>query len=150
MMHRLRDLLWLDAAAGLTVGVLTLALYRWAEPLYGLPDGALAAIGAANLGYGLFSLSLARRARRPMGRIVALVAANALWAGLCTVALVAWWGTAGALGLLHLGAEAAFVGGLAAAEWRRRDALRAPAGSVRAGGGAAGQGSSLVPRGGPD
>ena len=99
MMHRLRDLLWLDAAAGLTVGVLTLSLYRWAEPLYGLPDGALAVVGAANLGYGLFSLSLARRARRPMGLIVALVAANALWAGLCTVALVAWWGTAGALGL---------------------------------------------------
>ena len=122
-MRCFRDLLWVDAAAGLTVGVLTLALFRWVEPLYGLPDGALAVIVAANLGYGLYSLSLARRRHRPMAMIVALVAANGFWAVLCGVALVAWWPSASALGLLHLGIEAGVVGGLAWAEWHRRRSL---------------------------
>jgi hypothetical protein len=91
---------------------------------YGLPRGLLLVTGAANVLYATYSFSLARRAVRPLAGIVALVAANAAWAATCVGLVLAFAGTGGVLGLLHLGAEAGVVGGLAALEWRHREALR--------------------------
>lgn len=106
------------------VGVLVLALLPWLPEWHQLPRGFLLLMGAANLGYGTYSLTLARRATRPMGLIVFLVAANLTWAVLCAIWTVQYWDTASPLGLLHLGGEGLYVGGLAILEWGWRDLLR--------------------------
>ena len=122
-MPRFRDLLWVDCSAGLLAGTLMLALSPWLARLYDLPHALLVGIGVANLAYGTFSFSLARRARRPRALVVTLVIANAAWAVLCIVAAVHFAGTASAFGLAQLAGEGLLVGGLAALEWRARERL---------------------------
>ena len=80
-------------------------------------------MGVANLAYGAFSYSLARRASRPRALIVLLVVANASWALLCGLAAAHFAGQASAFGLAHLIGEGLFVGGLAVWEWRERESL---------------------------
>ena len=116
----MRHLLWIDSAAGALVGTVVLLASEGLSGLYGLP----LVTGAANVLYAACSGSLAMRAVRPRAGIAALVAANAVWAVVCVGLVGAYAEGGGGLGLLHLGAEAVFVGGLAALEWRHRDALR--------------------------
>jgi hypothetical protein len=112
-----------DCGAAFLAGLAVLSLSGWLSRLYVLPQGLLVGLGAVNLGYGAFSFSLARRARRPRSLIVLLVAANATWAGLCALAAVLLAGTASAFGLAHLVGEGLLVGGLAALEWNQRERL---------------------------
>jgi hypothetical protein len=119
----MRDLLWVDCGAALLAGVAVLLLSSWLSQLYAMPRELLVGMGVANLAYGTYSLSLARRARRPRSLLVLLVVANATWAALCGLAAVRLAGTASAFGLAHLVGEGLFVGGLAALEWRRRERL---------------------------
>jgi hypothetical protein len=119
----MRDLLWVDCGAALLAGVVVLLLSSWLSQLYAMPRELLVGMGVANLAYGTYSLSLARRARRPRSLLVLLVVANATWAALCGLAAVRLAGTASAFGLAHLVGEGLFVGGLAALEWRRRERL---------------------------
>ncbi len=118
-----RQLLWVDCGAALLAGVTVVALSGWLSELYAVPRALLLGMGAANVCYGAFSGSLARRARRPRALIVLLVAANAAWAGLCGLAAVGLADTASAFGLAHLVGEGVFVGGLAGLEWRERERL---------------------------
>jgi hypothetical protein len=118
-----RRLLWIDCTAGLLAGAALLVLARWLSGWYALPAPVLVSMGVANLGYAAYSFSLARRARRPRPLLLALIAANAAWAGVCGVAVVWFAGTASVLGMAHLLLEGAFVGGLAALEWTHRDQL---------------------------
>jgi hypothetical protein len=127
----LRKLLWVDCGAALLAGAAVLSLSGWLSQLYALPQGLLVGMGVANLGYGTFSFSLARRARRPRPLIVLLVVANATWAVLCGLAAVLLAGTASAFGLAHLIGEGLFVGGLAGLEWRRRERLLVAHGATR-------------------
>ncbi len=122
-MRVLRSLLWIDCTAGLVVGALVLVLSPWLSRLYALPVALLLAMGVANVAYGTFSLSLARRATRPRALLALLVIANATWAVLCGAAIVvlAPWVTG--LGLAHLLGEGLFVGGLAVLDWRHRALL---------------------------
>ncbi len=119
----LRKLLWVDCGAALLASLAVLSLSGWLARLYALPRGLLVAMGVANLAYGAFSFSLARRAHRPPSLIVLLVMANATWAVLCGIAAVRLAGVASAFGLAHLIGEGLFVGGLAALEWRQRAQL---------------------------
>ena len=119
----MRDLLWVDCGAALLAGVAVLLLSSWLSQLYAMPRELLVGMGVADLAYGTYSLSLARRARRPRSLLVLLVVANATWAALCGLAAVRLAGTASAFGLAHLVGEGLFVGGLAALEWRRRERL---------------------------
>ena len=119
-----RNLLWIDGSGGLIVGVLVVALAHWLAEWHQLPYDFLLLMGVANLAYGTYSLTLARRAIRPMGLIVFLVVANLTWAVLCARWAVLYWDTASPLGLLHVGGEGLYVGGLAILEWRYRDRLR--------------------------
>ena len=121
-----RHLLWVDCGAALLAGTLVLALSGWLSELYALPRAFLLGMGAANVGYGAFSGSLARRDSRPPALIVLLVVANAAWAGLCALAAVGLATTASAFGLAHLVGEGVFVGTLAALEWRDRERLARP------------------------
>ncbi len=118
-----KSLLWIDCIGGLTVGALVLAFSDWLSALYGLPVGLVTAMGAANLAYGGFSFSLARRAVRPRALLRLLVAANLTWAALCVVAAAVLATEASAYGLAQLLLEGAYVGGLGLLERKHLDAL---------------------------
>ncbi|MEM9381013.1 MAG: hypothetical protein AAGB93_13760 [Planctomycetota bacterium] len=116
-------LLWIDGLSGVTVGVavlvLAVPLARW----YGLPHGVVVMIGTANVGYGAFSTSLAASARRRMGLLKLLVAANLAWCFVASALLVRFGGDATWLGCGHIAGEGVFVAVLGALEWRWRSAL---------------------------
>lgn len=124
-MRMVRSLLWIDCGAGLLAGALVVLCSAWLSRLYALPVALLLAIGIANLAYGAFSFSLARRAARPPALLALLVIANASWAVACGVMAVAVAPYASGWGLAHLLVEGLFVGGLAALEWRYRRFLLA-------------------------
>lgn len=120
----LRNLLWVDCTAGAVVGGAVLALSGWLSGVLGLPRGVLLFTGAANLAYAAYSFSLARRRARLVRPIEILAVANVAW-GLvvCLGLAAAFWDTASGWGRAHLLAEAVFVAGLGAVEWRERERL---------------------------
>lgn len=118
-----KSLLWIDCLGGLVVGVLVLTLSSWLSTLYAMPERFVLALGAANLAYGTFSLSLARRTVRPRALLRLLVAANLAWAVFCVIASAILASQATAYGLALLLFEGAYVGGLGLLEWRVLDAL---------------------------
>lgn len=113
-------LLWLDCTAGALVGVLVLVFAEWLGRLHGLPVGVLVVLGTANLLYAAYSFSIARNARRTLRPIEVLALANAAWGVVCVVLAVRYWAVVSVFGFVHLFGEAAFVGGLAALQWRQR------------------------------
>lgn len=116
----LRTLLRVDCTGALVVGCLVLTVSGWLATLYAVPRTWIVALGAINVAYGLFSLSLAVRRTPPRGLVGALAAANMGWGVACLALAAGLAGRASALGLAHLVVEGAFVGGLGALEWRRR------------------------------
>lgn len=122
-LRNVSSLLWIDCTGGLAVGVLVLAFSSWLSTLYAMPQSFVVAMGAANLAYGTFSLSLARRAVRPRALLRLLIGANLAWAVFCVIASVILASQASALGLATLLFEGAYVGGLGILEWRSIDAL---------------------------
>jgi hypothetical protein len=119
-----KALLWIDCVGGLTVGVLVLTLSSWLSALYGMPERFVIALGVANLAYGAFSLSLARRAVRPRALLQLLIGANLAWALFCVIASALLASQASAYGLALLLFEGAYVGGLGHLEWRFLDSLQ--------------------------
>lgn len=118
-----KSLLWIDCLGGLAVGILVLTLSPWLSSLYALPERFVLALGAANLAYGTFSLSLARRAVRPRALLRLLIGANLAWAVFCVSASAVFASQASSYGLALLLFEGAYVGGLGLLEWRYLDAL---------------------------
>lgn len=116
-------LLWADSIAGLSVGILVLALAGWLSELYGLPERLVVFVGCANVVFGSYSGSLAVRARRTRKWILFLVMANASWALFCIALSIQFADSARLLGVAALMLEALFVGILAGLEWRFRDRL---------------------------
>jgi hypothetical protein len=119
-----RNLLWIDGLAGAVAGVAMLLARNWLSDWYRLPRDLLLLIGAANLAYGAYSLSLAKRARRPKALILLLIIANLTWAVICLRWAFVFADAASLLGLVQLVGEALFVGGLASLEWRWREQLQ--------------------------
>lgn len=117
-------LLWIDGLGGLTVGILVLAAERWLAEWYGLPRAVVLFMGAANLAYGSYSTSLARRAERPIPLITLLSCANIGWLFVCASLAIRHAGTATLLGHIVLIGEGLYVGGLGLLEWRWRQRLR--------------------------
>ena len=122
-MLMVRSLLWVDCSVGMLVGAVVLSFSGWLSRLYALPVSLLVAMSIANIAYGTFSLSLARRKFRPLARILFLALANASWAAMCGFTAVVVAESASRWGLAHLIVESAFVGGLAGLEWRHRERL---------------------------
>ena len=122
MNDRARVVLALDTCAGVTVGLLVLALHGWVAELYGFTPALVALVGGANVTYASYSGTLALRAahgRAPSRpAVLALVAANSAWIPVCLGLIAHTWPTATAFGLAHLAAEALFVGTLAVLEVR--------------------------------
>lgn len=127
-MIRAVHLIWVDWIAGAVVGALVL-FREWLTELYLLPGVLVLVIGLANIAYSCVSFTLAmfsRGDRVPFLRVVA--AANIVWAIVCSVLAVVWFGEASVFGLCQLVGEAVFVGGLGVMEWR---AAARPAASTR-------------------
>lgn len=80
-----KSLLWIDCIGGLAVGAFVLAFSEWLSALYGFPAGVVLVMGAANLVYGSFSFSLARRAVRPRQQLRLLSVANIAWGVACAM-----------------------------------------------------------------
>jgi hypothetical protein len=118
-----KSLLWIDCLGGLVVGVLVFTLSSWLSGFYAMPEPFVIALGAANLTYGAFSLSLARRTVRPRALLLLLIGANLAWAVFCVIASIILAAQASAYGLALLLFEGVFVGGLGLLEWRFLDAL---------------------------
>ena len=72
-------LLWIDGSGALVAGVIVLLFAPFLSGLRALPRSLLLATGVANLAYGAFSFTLARRARRPMALVQVLAVANVAW-----------------------------------------------------------------------
>ncbi|HYO75077.1 MAG TPA: hypothetical protein VE010_01335 [Thermoanaerobaculia bacterium] len=121
----MRKLLWIDCTAGAVVGVAVLTLSAWLSRVEALPREILLFTGAANLLYACYSLSLAMRVRRSRRAIELLVIANGAWSVVCVALAVSYASSATWFGIAHLAGEAAFVGALAACEWRCRAELAA-------------------------
>ncbi len=127
---------WIDAFAGLSVGLLVIPLLDPLSRLYSLPREVLLFTAAANLGYPLLGISLgllprsATSARR--GLLAGLIVANCIWAVVC-IGLTGQFGAGASLfGRIHLVGEGMFVAALAALEWRHRRIIlgeRAPGAS---------------------
>ena len=117
------NLLWIDSLGGLTVGIAMLLLLGWLIPWYQLPQDLILLIGTMNVLYGLYSLSLAVRVKRPKALILLLIVANAVWALACVRWATIYVGEASISGFVHLSAEALIVGGLAVLEWKWREQL---------------------------
>lgn len=120
--HRARWLLSLDGGAGLTVGVLFLALAHVLAPWFRASPELLQIFGAVNLLYGACSGTLALRAHRGLVPrriwIDLLIIANFTWTVVCA-GLIFWLrGLVGPLTLAHLALEGSFVAVLALLERR--------------------------------
>ncbi|MEM8601965.1 MAG: hypothetical protein AAGF99_18770 [Bacteroidota bacterium] len=119
-----RRLLWVDCTGALIAGALVLGAGSWLATWHGLPHGVLLFTGVMNIVYGLFSLSLARRAVRPRPLLSLLACANMVWPLVCVTLVVLHRATIGPTGLLHLLGEALYVGGLGVLEWQSRSLLQ--------------------------
>lgn len=126
---RLKRFLWIDFAAGATVGALVLSLSLWLEAIYAIPRPFILSMGAAGLLYAALALALAWGSAPSPALVAILGTANLLWAALCV--LVAWilLSSASWLGLAHLAVEAAFVSWLGVNELRHRGGTDAVAAS---------------------
>jgi hypothetical protein len=118
-----KSLLWIDCTGGLLVGVLVLSLSTWLSSLFAFPHELVLGMGVANLAYGTFSFSLARRAVRPRALLQLLASANMAWGVLCFITAGLLASQASAFGIAQLVFEGAYVAGLGMLEWRHLDLL---------------------------
>ena len=119
----MKNLLWVDCIAGLTVGIGVLLLHGWLSQMYNLSSALVLAMGIANLLYGCYSLSLALRSKRPKNLIRGLAIANMAWGVFCVLLVIIFRDTASVFAYAVLLFEAVFVGGLGLLEWRYRKQL---------------------------
>jgi hypothetical protein len=118
-----QNILWIDCLGAFSVGSLFVLLAPWLAPLLQLPTGFVRTLGALNLLYGAYSLSLARRPTRPVVLIKFLVFANITWTFICLLNVYRLAGQASPLALAHFTLEGLWVAFLAKIEWEERDRL---------------------------
>jgi hypothetical protein len=118
-----KHLLWVDCVGGLVVGLGMFAVFDWLKRLYGMPTWLYLTVALANVCYGLFSLTLALKSRRPRFLLHTLVFANIFWGVVCVVLAATFSAELGILGLIQLVGEGLYVAGLGCVEWRFREQL---------------------------
>ena len=120
---RVKLILNVDSIGGIAVGLLVFLLHDVLVWLYDLPLTTVLLLGAANLGYGLFSGSLAlfarmRDAAPPRPLLLLLVTANCLWPLVCVGLIVSHWPAISWLGVVSVALEGIYVGALGIVEAR--------------------------------
>ena len=114
----LRLVLKLDAAVTGANGAAYLLAAGPLEDLLGLPSALLRATGAFLVLYAAAVWVLATRRTVARGAVVAVIAANVLWAVDSVVLAIAGWGSPAAAGTVWILLQAFVVAGLAAVQWR--------------------------------
>ena len=110
----LRTALTLDAGVTALNGAAYLALAGPLHDVLGLPEALLRGAGGFLLVYALAVGLLAARPRPPRAGVLAVVAANAIWAADSVVAALAGWGDPTAAGTVWIVLQAIVVAGFAA------------------------------------
>jgi hypothetical protein len=113
----LRFALTLDGVATGANGVIYLAGAPLLDGWLGLPTEMLIAVGAFLIVYAALVLRLATRPEMPRVAVVAVIAANALWAIDSLIALALDWFTPTTVGQVLIAAQAVLVAGLAALQY---------------------------------
>ena len=113
----LRFALTLDGVATGANGVIYLAGAPLLDGWLGLPTEMLMAVGAFLIVYAALVLRLATRPAMPRVAVVAVIAANALWAIDSLIALALDWFTPTTVGQVLIAAQAVLVAGLAALQY---------------------------------
>jgi hypothetical protein len=113
----LRFALTLDGVATGANGVIYLAGAPLLDGWLGLPTEMLMAVGAFLIAYAALVLRLATRAAMPRVAVVAVIAANVLWALDSLIALALDWFTPTTVGQVLIAVQAMLVAGLAALQY---------------------------------
>jgi hypothetical protein len=113
----LRFALTLDGVATGANGVLYLAGAPLLDGWLGLPAEMLMAVGAFLIAYAALVLRLATRPAMPRTAVVAVIAANTLWAIDSLLALALDWFTPTTAGQALIALQAVLVAGLAALQY---------------------------------
>lgn len=116
-------LLWLDGAAGLTVGAAVLLLRGWLAELHGLSESFVVFLGLVNLLYAAVSLPIAAWSARPPELVGLLAIANVAWGVVCLTLSAAIGDAATPWFHAHLVGEGLIVGAMGVWEWRLRQCL---------------------------
>jgi hypothetical protein len=113
----LRFALRLDAAITAANGVAYLALFWLLDGWFGVPGGFLAAVGAFLVAFAAFVGRLGAQASPHRGAVIAVIAANVLWALDSALLLAADWFSPGAAGQVVIALQALGVAGLAGLQY---------------------------------
>ena len=113
----LRFALLLDGVATGANGVIYLAGAPLLDGWLGLPTEMLMAVGAFLIAYAALVLRLATRPAMPRVAVVAVIAANVLWAVDSLIALALDWFTPTTVGQVLIAVQAVLVAGLAALQY---------------------------------
>ncbi len=116
----LRFALRLDAAITAANGIAYLALFWLLDGWFGVPGAFLAGVGAFLVAFAAFVGRLAAQASPHRGAVLAVIAANVLWALDSALLLAADWFTPTVAGQVVIALQAAGVAGLAALQYAGR------------------------------
>ena len=113
----LRFALRLDAAITAANGIAFLALFWLLDGRLGVPGGLLAAVGAFLVAFAAFVGRLATQASPHRGAVIAVIAANVMWALDSVLLLAAGWFSPTTAGQVVIALQACGVAGLAALQY---------------------------------
>ena len=118
-------LLWVDCIGGLVVGFVVLVFCQLISSWENLPLETVVLMGAANLAYGVYSLFVTTRKKRPLILVKMLAIANITWLLVCVVIAVIYWSQISPIGFVHVIGEGIFVASLGFVEWKMKESLAA-------------------------
>lgn len=114
----MKKLIWFDAFAALTSGVVVIALKGFFAPLFNLPAALLTVLALTAFCYAVYSFQLAFRAHKPPPLIWLLIIANTIYALACLVLFFVFLRTATWLGSAYLLLDFSIVAALTFIEYR--------------------------------
>jgi hypothetical protein len=117
-MIKLKKLLWIDAFAGLSVGIAVLLLKDLVQPFLQLPSSLLTSCAVIALCYSVYAFHLVLRKAQSARWVKALIYANGAYAVFCLVLLWYFFEEASWLGRGYLLLDSVGVGTLALVEWK--------------------------------
>jgi hypothetical protein len=109
----INNLVWIDGFAALASGCFTLLFKSKLSPIFNLPESLLTTLMVISFCYAIYSLSLARRASKPILFLKILVIGNTFYSVICAILTVIFYEKATFLGVGYLMLESAFVAALA-------------------------------------
>ena len=115
---KLKKLLWMDAFAGLSVGVGVLLVKELIQPYLQLPRSLLTACAVIALLYAVYSFHLVLRKPQSAGWVRILIYGNSAYAVFCLGLLWYYFNEASWLGRGYLLLDSVGVGTLAFVEWK--------------------------------